>query len=465
MNKKNQKELVKPDKPGGFLDYLPAKYLAREKMLRTIEKVFRSYGFDPIETPRVEFMKTLSGEQSDTGKNVFQIQSRHDKERLAMPFDHTVPFARLLAANPYNAKKRTGIQLPWRRMVVGPVFRGEKPQAGRFRQFYQFDVDIAGSDSMIADAEIVAIIYSTFKVLGIEKFLVRINNRKILNGLAEVAGIKDRGEAKAEDITKEMMRILDKLNKIGFKEVISELKKKPGSEHDETPNLTKTTIDKIKAYLEISGENQDRINQCQKIFKGVKVAEEGIDELRKILAYLEAMGIPSQFVSIDFSIARGLDYYTGPVFETILLEAPQYGSVFGGGRYNDLVKRFTGQELPATGVSLGVDRLFSALDHLNLIDQSSETVSEVLILRLNPDRDFKYLEMANEIRSQGVNTEVCLLDDTTFQSQFNYAVSRGVKFVVICGEDEFNKDIVQIKNLKTRQQKEIPRKKLKESFR
>ncbi|MCP4352139.1 MAG: histidine--tRNA ligase [Desulfobacterales bacterium] len=459
-----KENIVKPERPGGFLDFLPADYLAREKMLKTIEKVFRSFGFDPIETPRVEFLKTLSGETSDTGKNIFHIKSAHDDEPLAMPFDHTVPFARILAANPYDAKKKTGIRLPWRRMVVGPVFRSDTPQSGRYRQFYQFDADIAGTSSMLADAEIVAIIYLVMKELGVDRFKIRLNNRKILNGLASLTGITDRGEVKADDITKEMMRILDKLDKIGLDAVLSELQAKPKASSDPVPELSDSAIEKIKAFLDLKGNNEEKLVLCQDVFKGVDEAEEGINELRQVLEYTGSMEIPAEFVEIDFSIARGLDYYTGPVMETILLDAPEFGSVFGGGRYNDLVARFTGKELPATGASMGVDRLFAALSHLGLIDRTEHTVAEVMVMRLEKDHDTDYLKIASDLRTAGINAEISLLNDTTFKSQFNFAISRGVKFVIICGGNEFEKQTVQIKNLQTRVQEEISRNELVNYF-
>ncbi len=241
--------VVKPERPGGFLDFLPPDYLAREKMLGTIQKIFRSFGFDPIETPRIEFLKTLAGETSDTGKNIFHIKSSHDDEPLAMPFDHTVPFARILAANPYNAKKRTGIRLPWRRMVVGPVFRADTPQSGRYRQFYQFDADIAGTSSMLADAEIVAIMFLTMDALGVKRFKIRLNNRKILNGLAILADIHDRGEAKADHVTKEMMRILDKIDKIGLEKVLTELESEPKTPFDTPPHFLRTLSGKSGHFL------------------------------------------------------------------------------------------------------------------------------------------------------------------------------------------------------------------------
>lgn len=456
--------IVKPERPGGFLDFLPAEYLAREKMLKTIDCVFRSFGFDPIETPRIEFLKTLAGETSDTGKNIFHIKSHQDDESLAIPFDHTVPLARLLAANPYDTKKRTGIRLPWRRMVVGPVFRADSPQSGRYRQFYQFDADIAGTASMMADAEIIALMFHTMCALGVHQFKIRINNRKILNGLAIMAGIKDRGRVSAGAITKEMMRILDKLDKIGLDAVVKELKAGPENQYLPAPQLTDAAIEKIKEFLNLRGNHKEKISQCRKVFNHIGIAQEGLDELEQILTYLDSMQIPKESVDIDFSVARGLDYYTGPVYETVLLDALQFGSVFSGGRYNNLVQRFTGKTLPATGTSIGVDRLFAALSHLGVIDKSCQTVTDVMILRIEPNRDAQYLAMASELREAGMNTEVSFLEDTSFKGQFNFAISKGVKYVIICGSMEFEKRTLQIKNLETREQKEIARDQLKAFF-
>ena len=449
---------VKPERPGGFLDYLPADFLAREKLLNTVTKVFRSFGFDPIETPRVEFLKTLAGETSDTGKNIFHIQGSRDDEPLALPFDHTVPLARLLAANPFDPRRRSGIRLPWRRMVVGPVFRADTPQAGRFRQFYQFDADIAGTASMMADAEIVAVICRTMEALDIRNFKVRLNNRKILNGLSAAAEIAPRPDVPMEDRVREMMRILDKLDKIGRKQVMAELCAEPESELDPRPFLSETGARKVAAFLDITGDNAARLSGCREIFAGVDQAMEGIDELEQVLTYTDAMGVKEENLAVDFSIARGLDYYTGPVMETVLLDAPKFGSVFGGGRYNNLVARFTGQELPATGASMGVDRFYSALQHIQRKNKEArpQTVSAVMVLRIHKGKDAEYMKMVTRIRNAGVNAEVCLVEDTTFKSQFNFAINRGVKFVVICGENEFEKKTVQVKNLETRHQEEIP---------
>jgi len=447
--------IVKPEKPGGFLDFLPVDYLAREKMLKTIENVFRRFGFDPIETPRIEFKKILSGETSDTGKNIFHIKQTENDEPLALPFDHTVPFARILAANPYDARSKSGIRLPWRRMVVGPVFRADNPQHGRFRQFYQFDADIAGTSSMMADAEIIALMVITMNELDVSNYRIRLNHRKILNGLSCLCKIDDRPSISQKNIVCELMRILDKLDKIGKKGVFKELARPPESLEDPAPHLSEASISKVASFLDIDGTNDQKISSCEKLFVGIDIAMNGISELKEIFKCLSAMKIPLTKIEIDFSIARGLDYYTGPVMEMELLDAPQFGSVFSGGRYNNLVSRFTGKELPAVGASIGVDRLFAALNHLKLIDDSQQTVTDVMIIRISPDHDPDYLEMAQNLRIANIRTEVCLVEDTTFKRQFNFAISRGVRFVIICGENEFNAKKVQIKNLITRKQVEL----------
>ena len=451
------KRIIKPEHPGGFLDFLPEHFLAREKMLQTINQVFRSFGYNPIETPIAEFLKVLTGED-DTSKNIFLLGGRGSSkdENLALRFDHTVPLARLLSANPYNDKLKTGIKLPWRRMVVGPVFRADAPQKGRYRQFYQFDVDIAGSASMLADAEIISIIYQTLTALKVKRFVIKINNRKILNGLAQLLNVMDRDVLTSADITKEIMRILDKIPKIGRQAVLEELCQFPVNQYDPAPNLDSLAVSKVEDYLDIKGDNYNKLLQCQALLGNITMAEEGIKELQTILVHLHQLEIPSAAVEIDFSIARGLDYYTGPVFEASLLDAPEFGSIFSGGRYNDLVKRFTGQQLPAVGASIGVDRLFTALQHLGIIEVKRSTISNVMILRLASDQDAYYLDIANRLRKLNLNVELSLLDDTTFESQFYFAINQGVQYVVIAGDNEISKNSVQIKNLVTREQTEIP---------
>ena len=456
---------VKPERPGGFLDFGPGEFLAKEKMLKIIKKVFQSYGYNPIETPMVEFVTVLTG-SDETSKNIFQISGSSSKidENLALRFDHTVPLARYLSANPYDEKTRTGIKLPWRRSVLGPVFRSDTPQKGRYRQFYQYDVDVAGSTSMLADAEIIAIMYQTLKALGIERFKIMINNRKILNGLSDLLGITDRGETSAIDITKEVMRILDKIPKIGIEAAFDELSAEPANEFDPNPALSGNSITKLKEYLNITGSNSQMIFMAQTLFQKIPIALEGLDDLIKVYSYLNYLEIPLEYVEIDFSVARGLDYYTGPVFETYLFDAPEFGSVFSGGRYNDLVARFTGRELPAVGASIGVDRLYAALQQLGILKVERSTVSDILILRIDPNQDEFYLHLATKLRKFGLNVEISLLGDTTFKSQFNYGISLGANFLIIAGSEEIGRSSVKVKNLLTREQKDVEVSQLNEFF-
>lgn len=456
---------VKPERPGGFLDFGPKEFLVRENMLRIISNVFRSYGYNQVETPIVEFTKVLTG-TDDTSKNIFSVIGRNsnEDESLSMRFDHTVPLARYLSANPYDNKTRAGIRLPWRRMVVGPVFRSDTTQKGRYRQFYQFDADIAGCSSMLADAEIIMIMYETLKALGLERFTIRINNRKILNGLADLLGISDRASLKAEDITKEVMRILDKIPKIGEVAAFEELSQIPMNDFDFSPGLKPEALRILEKFLSISGLNAEKISQALELFRDIYIAEEGLSELAEIIDCLDQLDIPKSVVEIDFSVARGLDYYTGPVFETTLLDAPEFGSVFSGGRYNDLVARFTGRELPAVGASIGVDRLFAALQQLGIIKIEETKTVKILILRLSQAHNDYYLKLAEVLRKEGQNVELSLLEDTTFKSQFNFAISQGVNFIVIAGLEEINNQTIKIKNLITRQQEEIPETKITEYF-
>ncbi len=451
MSGKN--ELLSAQRPGGFLDFLPAEYLARQKMLNTIERTFTSYGFDAIETSIVEFRSVLEGEEGDTGKQIFSVVNREvHGEALALRFDHTIPFARLLAQNPYDAQSKKGVRLPWRRMVMGPVFRGERPQQGRYRQFYQFDADIAGTNEMIADAELITMMDHTMMALGVEHFVIRINNRKILNGLADIAGLKDQSDFLIADQTKILMRTLDKIDKIGIDEVISQLQ--VATEDKRSLALSDDAAKKVRSFLLISGTNEEKLTQCRTVFGDSAIAQEGIEELQEILTLLSSTGAAERVI-VDFSIARGLDYYTGTVMETNLTDAPEFGSVFSGGRYDGLVRRFTGQDLPSVGASIGVDRLFAALVSLGKLDMYQKTKTNIVIMRIMHGHDDLYLDLAQRIRKAGHNVEISLLRDTTFAQQFSYALERGARHVIICGDNEFAQGVVQIKDTKTREQKEI----------
>ena len=346
-----------------------------------------------------------------------------DDSGMALRFDLTVPLARFVAANPEIPK-------PFKRYQIGTVWRGERQQAGRWREFTQADVDIVGSSSLDADAEIAAIIYMTFKNLGVEKFIIKYNNRKILNALPSFA------EFAAEKLW-DALRIIDKRDKIGEAGVQEELTKEFGG----------NVADKITAFITSSGAGQ-----------------RGSEEYEKIRAMLGdfAPGAEKYFI-VDFSLVRGLSYYTGSVFEVILTDAPEIGSVCGGGRYDDLVAIFTGQKIPAVGVSIGVDRLFAAMEKLGTL-KKKQTLTEVLILQVDDNLKNEYRTMAVELRAAGINTALYLGDDLNFKAQLAYALKKEIPYVVIYGAEEKQKGVVAIKNLQTREQKEIRRENFAEYF-
>ncbi|MFY9463393.1 MAG: histidine--tRNA ligase [Candidatus Sungiibacteriota bacterium] len=425
--KKNKKsKRIKPDLPGGFRDYGPADAIARQGMLDTIRRTFESFGFDPLETSAVQKTEVLTGGEEDSGKIIFNVRGSQEeadapagasaKDGTSLRFDLTVPLARFVAANQEIPK-------PFKRYQIGTVWRGERQQAGRYREFTQADVDIVGSSSLDADAEMVAIIYTTFKNLGVEKFIIKYNNRKILNALPAYAGF-------ADEKLWDALRIIDKRDKIGDGGVKKELIKE----------FDANVADKIAEFVASKG-----------------VGQEGSEEYEKIRAMLAdlAPGMEDYFIA-DFSLVRGLSYYTGSVFEVILPDAPEIGSVCGGGRYDNLVAQFTGQKIPAVGVSIGVDRLFAAMEKLRMI-KKKQTLTQVLILQLDESMKNEYRVIAQELRNVGINAALYLGDDPMLQAQLVYAVKKEIPYVIIYGANEKAKGVVAIKNLATREQKEIPR--------
>ncbi len=413
---------IKAELPGGFRDYNPSEAILRQRLLEKIRKTFEEFGFDPMETPGVERTEVLTGGEKESQKIIFNVKgSREKTSDSSLRFDLTVPLARFLAANPEIPK-------PFKRYQIGNVWRGESPQAGRFREFMQADIDIVGSSSPDADSEIVAVIYTFLKKLGLNKFVIKINNRKLLNELPQYAGFPEKKLWNA-------LRIIDKQDKQGEVKVSQELKKEFG------PKVTT----KIQEFL----KNPP--------------AQEGWKELEEIERNIQALGVEKQNYSIDPTIVRGLGYYTGPVFETVLLEAPEFGSIWSGGRYDGLMVPFTGQKIPAVGASIGVDRLFAALDKLGLL-KKKQTTTKVLILDLSPTLKKEYQEFATTLREANINTSLYLGDDKAFQAQLSYAIKKEIPNVLIYGDIEQKKNIVTIKNLVTREQKEVPKEKLKESF-
>ncbi len=454
--KNNKQKKITPKLVAGFNDYLPKDMIPRQRMFDTIRNVCELYGFVPLEGPCVEREEILTGGDPDFKKNIYSVLQFQDfkkienaiddgmvkdeKERIfgegkALRFDLTIQFARLLAQYPELPR-------PLKRYQRGVVWRGEKPQEGRYREFTQFDVDIAGSTSMMADAEIIAIMSAVMKALGVENFVIKVNNRKVLNGLSECAGFNN-------EITPDVLRIIDKLDKIQWEGVQSGLKE---------IGLNENQVDVIKKFIEINGSNSEMLMKASELMKGAPTALVGISELQEISKNLEALGVNEALWKIDFSIARGLGYYTGPVFETEITGLPDdfpiKGSVFSGGRYDGLVEKFSNEFVPATGAAVGVDRLFAMLQKLGILSQE-KTVAQAMVLNFDKTAEEYVQKITTELRSAGIKTELYLGQKKGLRDQLSFAVSSEVPFAIIAGETEMKKDIVLLKNLLTRTQEEV----------
>lgn len=431
----SENRIVEPKLLKGFRDYLPAQMNARLKIIATIRRVYELYGFQPLDTPAQEYRTTLMGYGDENSKQIFAFTNPEDED-VALRFDLTVPLARVVAQYP-------DLPLPFRRYQVAPVWRADKPDPGRFREFMQFDLDTVGSTSIAADVEILCGMYDALRALGLERFRIRFSDRKVLNSLLDFAGIP-RGQSHG------VFRVLDKLEKIGLDGITAELRGgRVDASGDRIPGLGLSTdqVDRIKRFLAIpQGKRKAVLAALKDLFAGVPSAAEAAGELEFICAALEQLNIPEENVALDLSIARGLDYYTGPVFEAILTDAPEFGSVFGGGRYDGLVERFLGRKIPAVGASVGIDRLLAALTKLGLV-QASPATAAVLVTVMEPTRLAEYQSLTRELRLAGINTEMYLGEEKGLGKQLQYANRQQIPLAVIVGSDEFAKNEVTIKNL------------------
>jgi len=444
---------IKPELVGGVRDYLPQTMIARQKILDKIRKVYESFGFVPLETPAIEKFEVLTGRDDKFKMNLFRtivangtesIESaakRQNKEaKMALRFDLTIPLSRVITAYPNDIPKI------FKRYQTGKVWRGEKAQAGRFREFTQFDADIVGTNSMLADTEIIQIIYTVMKALNINDFLIRINNRKILNGLLDKIGAKNNEQYK------EIMRILDKQEKISRKELVKELSRKPENKYDiAAPNLAQKEIDILIDFADIEGKPKKVLSKAKKLIGQNNKGLQGVKELSEIISNLQTLDIPQKNWTIDLSIARGLDYYTGPVFETNLTKLKNIGSVYSGGRFDGLSNRFIpNSNIPAVGASVGVDRLFNALEILKQI-KTKPCLTKVMIALFDKGLVNYYLQLAEQVRSAGVETEI-YLENEPLKTQIIYAAKQEIPLVVIVGSNEKEQGQISIKNMKTRKQ-------------
>jgi len=438
-------KIVEPRLLRGFRDYLPAQMNARLRVISAIRKVYELYGFVPLETPAQEYLVSLIGYGDESAKQIFHFKNPED-EHVALRYDLTVPLARVVAQYPE-------LQLPFRRYQVAPVWRSDKPDPGRFREFVQFDLDSVGTSSVAADAEIICGMYDTLRALGIERFKVRFSDRKVLDSLMEFAGVPHR-------LSHRVFRVLDKIDKIGKEGVTAELTVgRVDASGDKIPGLglSSTQVSRINDFLALpAGSRREVLASAAGLLKSVVSGREAMEELGVICDSLDKLGIPEENAVLDLSIARGLDYYTGPVFEAVLNDAPEFGAVFGGGRYDGLVERFLGKKIPAVGASIGVDRLFAAMQKLGLIELTPST-AHVLVTVMEHSRMVDYQKITRELRQAGINTEMYLGEEKSLGKQLQYANKQQIPVAVIIGSQEFARSEVTVKNLKLGAQLQDPK--------
>lgn len=424
-------ERIEPRTLSGFMELLPNEQILFNQMKEKIQKTYEKFGFLPLDTPIIESAEVLLAKAGgETEKQIYRFQ-KGDSD-LALRFDLTVPLAK------YVAKNYGSLSFPFRRYQIGKVYRGERAQKGRYREFYQCDIDIIGDGELdlINDAEIPSIIYTLFRELGFEVFTIKINNRKILNGLFE-------GVNQKENAT-EILRIIDKIEKIGKEAVIEELRKLDVKEEQ---------INSIMNFIEIEGTSDEKLEKLEKLGIANETYKKGVEELKAVIKNVRLFGVPEANFKVDLTIARGLDYYTGTVYETFLNDYRELGSVCSGGRYENLAEYYTDKSLPGVGISIGLTRLFYKLNELNIIKAEKKSISDILIIPITEKLE-EPIKLATEIRKLGINTEI-YLNDKKLKAKFKYADKLEIPYVIVIGDDEISSNKIKLKNMKTGEEKEI----------
>ena len=426
-------EIIRPRTLSGFMELLPEKQIYFEKMAGTLRDIYSLYGFYPLDTPQIEASEILLAKGGgETEKQIYRF-TKGDND-LSLRFDLTVPLAKYVALH-YGQ-----LTFPFRRYQIGKVYRGERAQRGRFREFYQADIDIIGDGTLdiINEAEIPGIIYKTFSTLGLKRFMIRINNRKVLNGFFRLIGVGDR----AGDV----MRNIDKLDKIGVDKVRCLLVEEAG--------LPAESAEKILALISCRDRGEDPLEALSGYQGQDAVLDEGISELTAVTQYLEQFGVPQDHFMIDLTIARGLDYYTGTVYETTLPDHPEIGSICSGGRYDDLAGYYTDRKLPGVGISIGLTRLFFVLEDQNYLNPAlTPSPADVLILPMTEDLG-PAIAFATELREAGIRTQLHC-EKKKFKQKMAYADKLGVPYVVFIGEDEIRSGRVTVKDMVSGEQTQV----------
>jgi len=446
MDAQREEPLVAPQTLKGFQDCLPLEMAVRDAIVQKIKAVYQRYGFLEIDTPILESLATLMGTGGEeTNKQLFRLKSPEEDD-IALRFDLTVPFARMVA------QYRDTIKLPFRRYHIGPVFRADKPGPGRFRQFTQFDIDVAGSSSVAVDAEIIAAMCEVMNAVGLaneagaSEFRVRVNDRKLVDALLYGCGIED------EKTHKHILRVVDKLDKVGKDNVCKEL---GGGRVDDSGDpipgvgLAPEVIDQIVAFISLSGDSREGVVQALAgLLPDTEASAQAIDEMRELAACLEGLGVTESDAVFDPSLARGLDYYTGPVYEAVLSQAPECGSIMGGGRYDGLVERFMPENVPATGASIGLDRFIEALRRCGKLPEDV-AMAQVMVVSTPGVPYGEALRAGAELRRAGIPTDVYVgAEKASLKVQLALANARGVPVAVILGESELQDGTIAVKDLK-----------------
>ena len=424
------KEKVEPKTLPGFMELMPQDQILFDKMKNTIESVYSSYGFYPLDTPIIELSNVLLAKAGgETEKQIYRF-NKGDND-LSLRFDLTVPLAK------YVASRSNELIFPFKRYQIGKVYRGERPQKGRFREFYQCDIDVIGSEtlSILYDAEIPSIIYDLFKKLNIGDFTIRINNRKILTGFFNSLELN----SKVTDI----LRIIDKIEKIGEDEVKSELS---------LLDIDSDKVSKIIDFIRINGDAFTKIERLKNLGITDEIFNEGVNELETVINNIKARGLDSNFYDVDLTIARGLDYYTGTVYETILKDYPSIGSVCSGGRYENLATYYTDKKLPGVGISIGLTRLFYQLKEAGVIKTTDSSVADITILPMTENYEYVY-KFSNLLKRFGVRVDTAFLGK--FKQLMRYADKQKTPYVLIIGDDEISKGVAVLKDMFTGLQTEV----------